>query len=169
MIALQVNSTRGAVSSLNPPVVAPVGSADTITNSLVPFPNSGVRGGVYAAASTGNIPDYNEASCLGAGIQPDGQDYASTLVSAGLKGVPVVGSLLSSVAGVFGAHHAAAVKQEQAILCANVPGIQAFLAERGSSCVARCGHGRGNSGHGSGLFDVCVADSADFQELQRGM
>jgi hypothetical protein len=127
VIALQVNSTRGAVSSLNPPVVAPVGSADTITNSLAPFPNSGVRGGVYAAASTGNIPDYNEASCLGAGIQPDAQGYAQAIVGAGLKGVPVVGNLLSSVVGVFGAHHAAAVKQEQSILCANVPAIQAFL------------------------------------------
>lgn len=127
MIALQVNSTRGYVSSINPPVAFPVGNADTITKSLAPFPNSGVRGGVYAAASTGNIPDYNEASCMGAGIQPDGQEYASTLVSAGLRGVPVVGGLLSSVAGAFGAHHAAAVRQEQAILCANVPGIQAFL------------------------------------------
>jgi len=126
VIALQVNSAHVGVSSINPPPVRPVvGSADTITNALAPFPNSGVRAAVYAAASTGNIPDYTEPSCRGAGIQ--NANYGEQLAEVGLKAVPVVGGLLSGVVGAFGAHHAAAVKQEQAVLCAEVPGIQAFL------------------------------------------
>jgi hypothetical protein len=125
VIALQISSTRAGVSNLNPPSPPPVASADTITNSLAPFPNSGVKAAVYTAASTGNIPDYNEPSCQGAGIQSG--NYGEAIAAAGLKAVPVVGGILSTVVGAFGAHHAAAVKQEQAILCAEVPGIQAFL------------------------------------------
>lgn len=103
----------------------PTGNADTITNSLAPFANSGVRNAVYQAASTGNIPDYNEPSCAGAGIQSG--DYTTAIASAGLKSIPVVGGLLSGVLGAFGAHHAAAVKLEQATLCSEVPGIQNLL------------------------------------------
>ena len=125
MIALQVSSTRGLVSDLNPPVNSPVGSADTITKSLAPFPNSSVKAQVYAAASTGNVPDYTEPSCRGAGIQS--ANYGEQLASAGIRAVPVGGGFLSSVVGMFGAHHTAAVKKEQGILCAEVPGIQAFL------------------------------------------
>ncbi|HET7107797.1 MAG TPA: hypothetical protein VFI38_13385 [Candidatus Acidoferrum sp.] len=125
MIALQAVATRGVVSNLNPPVISPVGNADTITKALAPFPNSGVKAGVYAAASTGNIPDYTEPSCRGAGIQSG--NYGAAIVASGLRGVPVVGGLLSTVLGGITAHHAAAVKQEQGILCAEVPGMQSFL------------------------------------------
>jgi hypothetical protein len=100
----------------------PSGNADTITNALGPFPNSGVRDAVYRAASTGIIPAYNEPSCVGANI-PSG-DYAQAIAQTGLKAIPVVGGLLAGVLGAFGAHHAAAVKLEQATLCSEVPGIQ---------------------------------------------
>lgn len=104
----------------------PTGNADTITNALAPFANSGVRDAVYKAASTGIIPPYNEPSCAGAGIAAG--DYTTAIASAGLKAVPVIGGLLSGVLGAFGAHHAAAVKLEQATLCSEVPGIQNLLA-----------------------------------------
>ena len=115
----------GTVSALTPQSPAPVGNADTIVNSLAPFPNSSVRDQVRAAATTGNIPDYNEPSCVGAGIQSG--SYVQAAIGAGLKAVPVIGGVLSSISGLFGAAHAAAVKQEQGILCAEVPGIQQFL------------------------------------------
>jgi hypothetical protein len=121
--------SRGTVSQFNAPVARPGANADTITASLAPFPNSGVRGGVYTAASTGIIPDYNESSCFGAGIQ--NADFAGAIGQVAAKSllgsIPIIGNALGSLTGIFGAHHAAAVKQEQAILCANVPGIQAFL------------------------------------------
>src|SRR5258708_1360393 len=107
----------------------PQGNADTITNALAPFPNAGVRGAVYAAASTGEIPAYNEPSCSGAGIQ--NSDYIGSIGAAAAKNlfpsIPIIGGVLSGIVGAFGAHHAAAVKQEQAVLCAEVPGIIAFL------------------------------------------
>lgn len=104
----------------------PSGNADTITNALAPFPNSGVRNAVYQAALTGIVPDYNEPSCVGAGIQQG--DYTTAIATTGLKAIPIVGGLLSGVLGAFGAHHAAAVKLEQATLCAEVPGIKSLLA-----------------------------------------
>ena len=104
----------------------PTGNADTITNSLAPFANDSVKNAVYKAASTGIIPPYNEPSCVGAGIQSG--DYTQAIVGSGLKSIPVVGGLLSTVFGAFGAHHAAAVKLEQATLCSEVPGIQNLLS-----------------------------------------
>jgi hypothetical protein len=104
----------------------PTGNADTITNALAPFANASVRNAVYQAASTGIIPPYNEPSCVGANI-PSG-DYTQAIAQTGLKAIPVVGSFLSAALGIFGAHHAAAVKLEQATLCSEVPGIQKLLA-----------------------------------------
>src|SRR5216683_294191 len=104
---------------------APTGNADTITNALAPFPNSSVRDAVYQAASTVIIPPYNEPSCVGAGI-PAG-DYGTAIAAGGLKAIPGVGGLLSGVLNAFSAHHAAAVKLEQATLCSEVPGIQNLL------------------------------------------
>jgi hypothetical protein len=104
----------------------PSGNADTITNSLAPFANASVRAAVFQAASTGIIPPYNEPSCAGAGISPG--DYGTAIAAGGLKAIPVVGGLLSAALGAFGAHHAAAVKLEQATLCSEVPGIQNLLA-----------------------------------------
>ena len=119
---MPLNTVSRLVAS-NP---APTGNADTITNALAPFPNSSVRNAVYQAASTGIIPPYNEPSCAGAGI-PAG-DYTTAIAAAGLKAIPFVGGFLSGVLGSFGQHHAAAVKLEQATLCAEVPGIQNFLS-----------------------------------------
>lgn len=121
-MAVGVNSTVSTLIAASP---IPPGNADTITNSLAPFANSSVRDAVYRAASTGTIPDYNEPSCVGAGIQTG--DYTTAIASAGLKSIPVVGSFLSAALGIFGAHHAAAVKLEQATLCSEVPGIQNLL------------------------------------------
>src|SRR5258707_1342046 len=115
-------STVSRLVSSNP---VPQGNADTITNALSPFPNASVRNAVHAAASTGNIPDYNEPSCAGAGIQSG--DYKQAIIGTGLKAIPVIGGLLSGAFSAFGAHHKAAVKLEQATLCAEVPGIQNFL------------------------------------------
>ena len=122
---MPLNTVSRLVAS-NP---APTGNADTITNALAPFPNSGVRNAVYQAASTGIIPPYNEPSCAGAGI-PNG-DYVGSIGQAAAKNlfpsIPIIGGVLSGLVGAFGAHHAAAVKLEQATLCAEVPGIQNFL------------------------------------------
>ncbi len=107
----------------------PTGNADTITKALAPFPNSGVRDAVYRAASTGIIPPYNEPSCVGAGIE--NSDYVGSIGAAAAKNlfpsIPIIGGVLSGIVGAFGAHHKAAVKLEQATLCAEVPGIQDFL------------------------------------------
>ncbi len=120
------SSTVSRLVASNP---LPQGNADTITNGLAPFPNAGVRGAVYAAASTGEIPAYNEPSCSGAGIQ--NSDYVGSIGAAAAKNlfpsIPIIGGVLSGIVSAFGAHHAAAVKQEQAVLCAEVPGIIAFL------------------------------------------
>ena len=120
------SSTVSRLVASNP---LPQGNADTITNGLAPFPNAGVRDAVYAAASTGEIPAYNEPSCSGAGIQ--NSDYVGSIGAAAAKNlfpsIPIIGGVLSGIVSAFGAHHAAAVKQEQAVLCAEVPGIIAFL------------------------------------------
>src|SRR5216684_3848150 len=119
-------STVSRLVASNP---LPQGNADTITNSLAPFPNASVKNAVYAAASTGNIPPYTEPSCSGAGIQ--NADYVGSIGATAAKNlfpsIPIIGGVLSGIVGAFGAHHAAAVKQEQAVLCAEVPGIIAFL------------------------------------------
>ncbi len=104
----------------------PTGNADTITNSLAPFANASVRAAVYQAASTGIIPPYNEPSCAGANIQSG--DYTQAIARTGLAAIPVVGKFLSGVLGAISAHHAAAVKLEQATLCSEVPGITNLLA-----------------------------------------
>src|SRR5260221_10640901 len=121
------SSTVSRLVASNP---LPQGNADTITNGLAPFPNAGVRGAVYAAASTGEIPAYNEPSCSGAGIQ--NSDYVGSIGAAAAKNlfpsIPIIGGVLSGIVSAFGAHHAAAVKLEQATLCAEVPGIQNFLS-----------------------------------------
>src|SRR5258708_40151530 len=107
----------------------PTGNADTITKALAPFPNSGVRDAVYRAASTGIIPPYNEPSCVGAGIE--NSDYVGSIGAAAAKNlfpsIPIIGGVLSGIVSAFGAHHAAAVKQEQAVLCVEEPGMIAFL------------------------------------------
>jgi len=123
---MPLNTVSRLVAS-NP---APTGNADTITNALAPFPNSSVRDAVYQAASTGIIPPYNEPSCAGAGIQSS--DYVGSIGQAAAKNlfpsIPIIGGVLTGIVGAFGAHHAAAVKLEQATLCAEVPGIQNFLS-----------------------------------------
>ncbi len=122
---MPLNTVSRLVAS-NP---APTGNADTITNALAPFPNSSVRNAVYQAASTGIIPPYNEPSCAGAGIQ--NADYVGSIGANVAKNlfpsIPIIGSVLGGIVGSFGAHHAAALKLEQATLCSEVPGIRNLL------------------------------------------
>src|ERR1700732_3895303 len=100
---MPVNSYVSRLVASNP---LPQGNPDTITNSLAPFANASVRNAVYAAASTGNIPDYNEPSCAGAGIQSS--DYVGSLGQAVTKNlfpsIPLIGGVLSNLVGAFGAH-----------------------------------------------------------------
>lgn len=102
----------------------PSGNADTITKALGPFFNQAEHDLIFGAASTGFF-SYNEPSCSGAGI--GGPSIATGLVGAGLGSIPVVGGTLSKLFGIFGAHHAAAVKTEQATLCQAVPDANNFL------------------------------------------
>jgi hypothetical protein len=114
----------GTVPTLKAPVALPLGNADTIVNSLGKFPNAGARDLVRGAAETGFF-SYNEPSCSGAGI--GGPDVGQQLAVVGLGSVPVVGKLLSGIAGAFLGNHAAAVRNEQATLCRAVPAANNFL------------------------------------------
>jgi len=103
----------------------PQGNADTIVKSLEPF-HKGTQGRdlVYKAALTGFFT-YETPSCHGGGI--GGPGIGTGLLSAGLGSVPIVGGTLQKIFGIFGAHHAAAVKTEQATLCQAVPDANNFL------------------------------------------
>jgi hypothetical protein len=116
----------GTVSALNPQYARPIGNADTIVNALAPFPSAGARAAVQGAAETGFF-SYNEPSCAGAGINPDTSTALLTVGAAGASGIPVVGGIIAKALSIFGAHHAAAVKTEQATLCQEVPKANAFL------------------------------------------
>jgi len=118
----------GTVSSLNPSVPVPTGNADAIVTALGPWtgkPGSSiaVREGIRKTATTGFF-SYDEPSCRGAGIAPS---ITTGLIGAGLGSVPVIGGTLAKVFGIFGAHHANAVKTEQATLCQAVPDANNFL------------------------------------------
>src|SRR5260370_2224135 len=114
----------GSVSTLTPSSPVPRVNADTITASLAPFLNKSGRDGVYKAALTGFLGQEGLGSCGG---NIGGPSIETGLISAGLGSIPVVGATLSKIFGVFGAHHAAAVKTEQATLCKAVPDANAFL------------------------------------------
>ena len=126
----------GAVSNLTPSAPVPAGNADTITNALGPWNkgpgrNAAARALVYKAALTGFLADYTEPSCrglVGSGSSLGG-DLLKTGIAAGLSAIPFVGGFLSKFVGIFGAHHAAAVKLEQATLCQAVPDANNFLRQ----------------------------------------
>src|SRR5258708_18023167 len=129
----------GTVSSYNAPVPSPSGNAETITNSLgrwtgKPGFDKGAREAVLGAATTGFFT-YNEPSCRGGGI--GGPGIGKGLLSAGLGAVPIVGGVLQKAFGIFGAHHAAALKKEHATPCQAVPDANNFLSAIDSS-VAQC-------------------------------
>ena len=114
----------GTVSSLNASAPVPSGNAETITKSLEPFHKGQGRDFVKSAAESGFF-SYNEPSCAGAGS--GGLNVGQSLIGAGLGSIPIVGGSLAKIFGVFGAHHAAAVKTEQATLCRAVPDANNFL------------------------------------------
>jgi hypothetical protein len=116
--------SNGTVSFLKASVSRPTGNADTITNALGPYPNQNARDVIYGAASTGFF-SYDSPGCRGAGV--GGPGIGTSLLGAGLGSVPVVGGVLKTIFGVFGAHHAAAVRNEQATLCQAVPDANNFL------------------------------------------
>lgn len=121
--------SNGQVSTANPPVAMPVGNADTITAALGPFFNKPERDLIYGAASTGFF-SYNEPSCGGAGINSGvGGQLASAGINSALNAIPIAGPLLTKIFGAINpiAHHAAAVKKEQATLCQAVPDANNFL------------------------------------------
>ena len=141
--------TQSTVSNLGAPSAPVTGNADTITNSLAPFPSDGAKKAVHDAAETGRIPDYyrkTPGDCgvgsSGPGLQTQlGVATASALAqSAGsavkigtkaLNAVPVVGPIVSSVLSLITApfqHHAQAVQNEQNTLCIAVPDANNFLA-----------------------------------------
>jgi hypothetical protein len=116
--------SNGAVSFLRASVSRPTGNADTITNALGPYPNQAARDLIFGAASTGFFT-YSTAACGGGSV--GGPGVGTSLVGAGLGAVPVVGGVLKTIFGAFGAHHANAVRNEQATLCTAVPDANNFL------------------------------------------
>jgi hypothetical protein len=124
LLGLQSNS-NGAVSFLKAPLALPVGNAETIVNSLKPFHKPSDADGVRVAAQTGFI-NWPPSACGGV---VGGPGVGTGLISAGLGAVPVVGGLLQKTFGIFGAHHANAVKVEQATACQAVPAANNFLRQ----------------------------------------
>lgn len=122
MVGLQQLS-NGAVSYLKAPLALPVGNAETIVNSLKPFHKAKDADGVRVAAQTGFLTGYTDCG----GNIGGGPGIGTGLISAGLGAIPVVGGALSKIVGVFGAHHANAVKNENATLCDAVPQANNFL------------------------------------------
>jgi len=136
------------VSSYNPPVPLPTGNADTITNALGPWDgvvaaghSQGAHDLVYKAASTGFFT-YDEPSCSGAGISGGpsiGAQIGASAAGTALDAIPVVGSTLSKIFSALNpvAHHAAAVRTEQATLCEAVPNANNFLRGIDSAVAMR--------------------------------
>jgi len=123
--------SQGSVSSLNPSAPLPPGNAETIANSLGPFFNQPEHDLIFGAASTGFF-SYNEPSCGGINTgESSGAQLASVGISSGIGAIPIAGPLLSKLFNVINplAHHAAAVKTEQATLCRAVPEANNFLRQ----------------------------------------
>src|SRR5712691_2888649 len=110
---------------MNAPSPVPQGNADTIVKSLEPFHKGQGRETVRKAALTGFF-SYDEPSCRG-GVGSGGAGIGTGLIGAGLGSIPVVGGTLQKIFGIFGAHHASAVRNEQAVLCQAVPDANNFL------------------------------------------
>jgi hypothetical protein len=112
------------VSTLGIPASAPAGNAESITNALLGKSKTG-RAAVLGAATTGFF-SYDEPSC-GRGVGSGSVNIGAALGGAALGSVPVVGGALKGLFGAFTAHHAQAVKTEQATLCQAVPDANNFL------------------------------------------
>jgi hypothetical protein len=81
-----------------------------------------ITGANVAKASTGAATNIT-SSLVSSGVI----DATGALATA----IPVVGTivgLITSVIGIFGAHHAAAVKDQDAVLCQGVPAVNNVLA-----------------------------------------
>jgi|SRR5579859_1484637 len=150
----------GTVSTSTPPVRLPSGNADTITNALGPFFNQAERDLIHGAAETGFF-SYNEPSCAGAGVNGGpglGSQLGASVAGSALNAVPVVGPVLSKIFSAINpiAHHAAAVRTEQATLCRAVPDANNFL--RGIDTAVA-----------TGQIDVATAAQALEQGFQNWM
>lgn len=110
---------------------------EQIVNSLGKFFSKSTRATALDAATTGNIPAYHSPLCSGT-VSGSTQNISGALaqsalvlgVKEGLGAIPVVGGALKSLAGLITlpfAHHKAAVKQEQTILCQAVPAATQML------------------------------------------
>jgi hypothetical protein len=121
-VALQL-LRMGTVSNRGIPAPAPTGSAETITAAVMGKNKEG-RGAILGAATTGFF-SYDEPSC-GRGVGSS-TSIGAALGGAALGSVPVVGGALKAALGIFTAHHAQAVKTEQATLCQAVPDANNFL------------------------------------------
>ncbi len=122
----------GSVSNLTPSGPVPTGNADTITNALGPWNkgpgrNAAARALVYKTALTGFLPDYTYPECRG--LVGSGSNLGGDLLKTGIAAIPIVGGALSKLVGIFGAHHAAAVKLERTTLCQAVPDANNFLRQ----------------------------------------
>jgi hypothetical protein len=121
-VALQL-LRAGTVSNRSIPAPAPTGNAQSITNALLGKSNTG-RAAILGAATSGFF-SYDEPSC-GRGVG-GGASIGAALGGAALGSVPIVGNALKTALGLFTAHHAQAVKTEQATLCQAVPDANNFL------------------------------------------
>jgi len=117
--------------------------------SLEPFHKPGDKLGVLKAAQTGFI-DWPASACSGV---IGGPGIGTGLIGAGLGAIPVVGGFLKKAFGAFGAHHAAAVKNERATACEAVPAANTFLRQIDAALT-------------SGEIDVATAAQALEQGYQ---
>jgi hypothetical protein len=136
--SLQSSQTKVPVIGVSAQTVT--GNPETIVNALG-YLTKGERAIAIDCATNGFVPAYNEPRCGGT-VAGSTQNINGALAAAGakagavelsktlLKGVPVVGSILESVASLIAlpfAHHKQAVATEQNTLCQLVPPINTFL------------------------------------------
>jgi hypothetical protein len=101
--------------------------AQTFVATLGKFANSGERQDCIDTFNTGIIKPYLEPSCAGTVPLNVGAALKQTAINSAVGAVPFVGQFLQALTGSIFAHHAGAVKREQAILCQAVPVAVAFL------------------------------------------
>jgi hypothetical protein len=131
---VSVVPARG-ISVLSATVQAPIGDAETIVNALGPFRDKGVEGLVRGAAQTGFFSYNDHCGAIGGGssnlqLAQFGINSGVQIGLTAAKAIPIVGDIISSVASLATlpfAHHAQAVKNEQATLCAAVPAANQML------------------------------------------
>jgi hypothetical protein len=101
--------------------------AATFVATLGHFANNGEKQDCIDTFNTGIIKPYQEPSCTGTVPLNVGASLKQAGISAAVSAVPFVGQFLQVLTGGIFAHHAGAVKREQAVLCQAVPIAVAFL------------------------------------------